>query len=96
MLLSPKQLLNRLKVVGPGNKPNYRSLTSSLTLLYPLCDAGDGSLPTRGSQREAASLMDKEGTCSFLSAWVPVLIPGSTTSLWQQQFLPAATAGSSL
>lgn len=96
MLLSRKQLRNRLKAVGPGNKPNYLSLTSRLTLLYPLCHAGDGSLPTRGSQREAARLMDKEGTCSFLSACVRVLIPGSAASLWQQHFLPAATAGSSL
>lgn len=41
-------------------------LTSSLTLLHPLCDAGAETLPTRGSQREAARLEDKEGTCSFL------------------------------
>lgn len=41
-------------------------LTSSLTLLYRLCDAGAETLTTRGSQREAARLEDKEGTCSFL------------------------------
>lgn len=40
--------------------------TSSFTLPHPLCDAGAETLPTRGSQREAASLEEKEGTRSFL------------------------------